>query len=270
MNVSSHSVVLPVNHHRRFPTTKCSSMVFNASPIAVSNKIRAIQARKTRLTPLSTDHDYTDIRRLNFGYSGGVTSSRTDFSVMTAERLVDRSKDIRLDRISKRHPPHRPSVLSTNVNQQSLLWPGYQASNEGNKQHQIPSNPPTIMSPAVRSYKNKSLPGGKIPDLNRSRNRQLYNDRQSPLKPIERQKKSILKTKSSQIKIHNVPERTNHNDLRTYGTEEDDENILIDEENNENIFIDEDFERYLLAANVKCADWLIKYVFNQTVNEQND
>ncbi|CAF2579277.1 unnamed protein product [Rotaria sp. Silwood2] len=258
MNISSQPVVLPTNH-RRFPTRNYSPMVFNASPIAVSNKIKAIQARKTRLTPLPTDHDYTDIRRLNFGYSGGVTSSRTDFSVFTAERLVDRSKDIRLDRISKRNPP-RPSVLSTNVNQQSLLWPGYQASNEGNKQHPIPSNPPTITSPAVRSFKNKSLPCGKIPDINRRQNRQLHNDRQSSITPNEQQKKSILRTKPPQIQIHNSADRTNNNDLRTYETEEDEENICIDEE----------FERYLEAAIVKCADWLIKYVFNQTVDEQND
>ncbi|CAF0885892.1 unnamed protein product [Rotaria sp. Silwood1] len=254
MNVSSQPVV--------FPTKNYSSMVFNASPIAVSNKIRAIQARKTRLTPLPNDHDYTDIRRLNFGYNGGVTNSRTDISVLTPERLVDRSKDLRLDRIPKRLPP-RSSVLSTNINQPSLLWPGYQASNESNKQHQIPSNPPTITSPtAVRSCKNKSLPCGKIPDINRRQNRQLYNDRQSSLTLNEQQKKTILRKKPSQIQIHNntIEKINNNNDLQTYETEEDEENIPIDEE----------FERYLETAVVKCADWLIKYVFNQTIDKQND
>jgi hypothetical protein len=242
MNVSSQPLVLPTNYHRRLlttPTTPHSSMFVNASPIAVSNKIKAIQARKTRLTLLPTNHDYTDMRPLNFGYNGGVTHSRTDFSVLTAERLVDRSKDIRLDRISTRQPP-RPSVLSTtSTNQQSLLWPNYQSSTGCNKHLQTQSNSTTITPPAT---KNKS-PGGKMPDIPRHRNRR------NSLTPIEPQQKSTVKKNP----ITNTPRRTNHF-LMNEG-DEDDENL-----------IDDEFEQYLEKAIVKCADWLIKYVFNEKNN----
>ena len=256
MNLSSQPLVLPINHRRRFlSTTTHSPMFIDASPIAVSNKIRAIQARKTRLSHLPTNPDYTSVRPLNFGYNGGVSSSQTNFSVFTAERLVDRSKDTRLDRISTRQLP-RPSVLSTtSTNQQSLLWPHYQSPGGGNKQLPTQSNSTTITSLAVRSTKNKS-PGGKIPDLSRRRNRQPLIDRQNSLTPNESQQKSTLKTKPLQISMINSAEMTNHNNnnnhhLPTYESDDNDENIPMDEE----------FEQYLQSATIKCADWLNKYIF---------
>lgn len=253
MNVSSQPLVLPTNHHhhhRFLTTTTHPSMFVNASPIAVSNKIKAIQARKTRLTLIPANNDYTDIRPLNFGYTGGVTHSRTDFSVLTAERLVDRSKDIRLDRISTRQPP-RPSVLSsTSTNQQSLLWPNYQSSTGCNKQPQTQSNSTTVTPPAT---KNKS-PGGKIPYISRHRNRQPLFNRQNSLTPIEPQPKSPIK----KMPVINVTERTNH--FPIHENDEDDENMAVDEE----------FEQYLEKAIVKCADWLIKYVFNEKSDENNN
>ncbi|CAF3443236.1 unnamed protein product [Rotaria socialis] len=274
MNVSPHPVIFPSTNHRRFRTKDHSPMFFDAAPIAVNNKIKAIQARKTPLTLLSSDHDHTDIRQLNFGYNGGVTTSRTDFSVLTAERLVDRSKDIRLDRYSKRQNARQSVLSTTSIAQQSSVWPKYQVTSVGNKRNHIQSNSITNTPPAVRSIKNKSSPGGKMPDINRRRSRQPLAERANTLTPVEPQKKSILKTRPSQVKMHSSLDRinnnTNHNHFTTYETEEDDdENILLANEENTNIVMDEEFERYLQAALIKCADWLIKYVFNPTVDDIN-
>ncbi|CAF1207218.1 unnamed protein product [Rotaria magnacalcarata] len=276
MNVSPHPAIFPSTHNRRFRTKDHSPVYLDAAPIAVNNKIKAIQARKTPLTLLSSDHDHTDIRQLNFGYNGGVTTSRTDFSVLTAERLVDRSKDIRLDRYSKRQNARQSVLSTTSIAQHSSVWPKCQVSSVGNKHNHVQSNSITNTPPAVRSIKNKSSPGGKIPDINRRRNRQPFAEQANTLTPIETQKKSILKTRPSQVKMHSSLDRihnnTNHNHFTAYETEEDDdddENILLDDEENTNIVMDEEFERYLQAALIKCADWLIKYVFNQTVDEIN-
>ena len=59
MNVSSETLAYPINHHRRVVTNKHSSMLVNASPIAVNNKIRAIQTRKPRIT-LPSYYDFTE------------------------------------------------------------------------------------------------------------------------------------------------------------------------------------------------------------------
>jgi hypothetical protein len=252
MNVSSQPLVLPSNHHRRFLPTSYTPMFLNASPIAVSNKIKAIQARKTRLTLVSTDAVSTDIRPLNFGYHGGVTNSRTEFSVLTAERLVDRSKDIRLDRISTRQT-HRPSfLLNTSNNQQSFLWSNYQPSTACNKNHQTQLYTTITTPPAIGSPKNKSS-GSKIPDIPRRRNRQSLMDQHNSLIPIEVKQKSASKPQPSQNVVVKSRESTNNN-LNTLPTSESDDN-------DENLHMDEEFEQYLEKAIVKCADWLIKYVF---------
>lgn len=245
MNVSSQPLVLPINQHRRrFLTTTHSSMAIDACPVAVSNKIKAIQARKTRLNSLPAESGYTDIRPLNFGYTGGVTNSKANVTVWTAERLVDRSKSIRLDRIPTRQPS-RPSVLSTtNTTQQSLLWPNYQSSTLGHKKLQIHSNSTTITPPAIGSIRKKSA-GIKMPEIPRRQNRQPLIDRQNSFTPVEPQQKSL--------------ETTINNNLPTYETEQEQ-----DEE--EEILIDQEFEQYLDKAIIKCADWLIKYVFKETDN----
>jgi hypothetical protein len=222
-------------------------MFVNASPIAVSNKIRAIQARKTRLTLLSTDAIYTDIRPLNFGYSGIGTSSRTELSVFTAERLFDRSKDIRLDRISTRQT-NRPSILlNTSNNQQSLQWSNDQPSTTCNKQY-----PTTLTPPFIGSSKNKSS-GSKIPDISRHRSRQTLFDQNNSVLPSKAKQNSTSKIQPSQNLVLKSRESTNNNitNLPTSESEADEENMNVDEE----------FEQYLEKAIVKCADWLIKHVF---------
>lgn len=276
MNVSSSSqMILPSPYQRRYTAKKHTPMFFDSAPVAVSNKIRAIQARKTPVTLVPNDNEYTDIRPLNFGYTGGVTTSRTDFSVLTAERLVDRSKDIRLDRINKRNNA-RQSVLSrTSIAQQSSVGLRYQGSHVNDRKTQLQSNSTTNTSPGVRSSKNKSSSGGKMPEINRNRTREPLTDRENSLTPVEPQKKSILKTRTLHPRLHSSADRINQNNkkkniVKIYDTDEDDyENILLDEDENDQMGMDEEFERYLESAISKCADWLIKYVFDQTVEDTN-
>lgn len=252
MNVSTQPIVLPTTHRRRFLTTAHKPTFIDGSPIAVSNKIKAIQARKIRLNPLPNDTNYTDIRPLNFGYTGGIANSKAN--VWTAERLVDRSKIIRLDRIATRQPT-RPSILSstTTINQQSLSWPNCQSSNLGNKQLQTHSNSTTITPPVFGSIKNKS-PGGKISEIPQHRTRPPLIDRQNSLPPIEQQKQ-----------LHSLP-RTIHNNLLTYDIQQEDDDENENENVEEDLLIDKEFQQYLEKAIVKCADWLIKYVFKEKDN----
>ena len=252
MNVSAQPIIFPTSYHRRFLAKNNSTMFINAAPVAVNNKIKAIRARKTRLTLESTDQDYTDIRPLNFGYSGGLTSSRTNFSVITAERLVDRSKDIPLGRISGR----RPARASVNNNQSSYLWLNDQRPTGGVKQHYTQSNFMMNTSAPMGSSKNKSAVGKGL-DVSSRRNRQLLIDQQDSLTPVESQHKTASKTKPLQISSMKS-ERKNDSKVVRYYVEDD----------NEDIVVDGDSVEYLEKAMVKCADWLIKYVFDQKFDKK--
>ncbi len=240
----------------------------DASPIAVSNKIKAIQARKTRLNPLPTDTSYTDVRPLNFRYNAGVTNPKANVTVWTAERLVDRSKDLRLDRISTRQLP-RPSPLSTtSINQPSVQWPNYQVSTLGNKKLRTHSNSTTTTPPAISSIKNKT-PGGQMPEIPRRGYRQPLADRQNsfiPVKPQQKSPQNLIRHSSERI--------INNNPLPIYEPEEeeeeDDNNEREEEEEEEKeeeeVPVDKEFEQYFERAIVKCADWLLKYVFIEKNN----
>lgn len=211
MNVSSQTIVIPTNHQRRrfLPTTH-RRLFPETSPIGVSNKIKAIQSRKTRLNPILTETEYTNIRPLNIGY----TNSKEKLTVWTAEKLCDRSKDFRLDRIPTRPTiVRRPSIYSTAImNQQSALWTNKQQS-------------PTTTSPLPAphgSIKNKPT-GGKMPEIPR---RQIRS---------------------------NLPQPVTTNSHETSEQETD-------------LVMDKEFAEYLEKAIVKCADWLLKYVF---IDENN-
>jgi len=244
--VSSQPIVIPTTHRRRFLTATHPSVFIEPSPVGVCNKIKAIQARKTRFNPLPNNPSYTDIRPLNFGYTGSASNSKAKVTIWTAEKLVDRSKDIRLDRIHTRQPPRRSVLSTTSTNQQLLVWPNYQSSNPGSKQPQPHSNSTTLTPPAIRSINNKSS-GGKMPEIPR---RQPLIDRQNSMTPIELQQKLTCS------------ERTNNNNILLYETEED----VEDDEEEEDLLMDKEFEQYLESATVKCADWLMKYVFNEKNN----
>ncbi len=46
---------------------------------------------------------------------------------------------------------------------------------------------------------------------------------------------------------------------------------MYESEEDENVpVVDEEFEAYVQKAMVKCADWLIKYVFDKTYDENDE
>ncbi|CAF0739235.1 unnamed protein product [Adineta steineri] len=288
MNVSSAALVFPINHQdhrRRVLTNNHSKMFINASPVAVSNKIKAIQTRRPRIT-LPSYYDFTDIRPLHFGNSNGITNSLTSFSNLSPEKLIEHSKDLRLSRISARRNP-RPSGLSntSTANQQSLIWSSYNAPTSFPKQSQtnVPIPP--------------GLPNGKpspnnMPDISRrpsraqTTSRQPFTDQENSLVPVESRHKSLTKTKPSIPKAYhrttpkskspfptsqtqrvqtlnndNTNTNTNTNCIPLCESEDDDEDIPM---------MDEEFEEYLQKALVKCADWLIKYVIDKKYDENNE
>ncbi|CAF1306070.1 unnamed protein product [Adineta steineri] len=257
MNVLSQPLPLPSSRRRRGLITPRSPTFVDAAPVAVSNKIRAIQARKSRLTLVSPDAVYTDIRQLNFGYNNGVSQSRTELPVLTPERLVDRSRDIRYDRISARRSSRPTVIVNTNNNQQSIFWSNYQPLNKSTKQPQTQSNSIAYTPPGVGSAKNKS-PIRKISELPRRQIRQPSVDQHTSLIRTETKEKSSLKPQpllSSRIQSRdrtlNNNNNNNHHNLQTPETLDNEEHMIMDAE----------FEEYLEKAIVKCADWLIKYVF---------
>lgn len=271
MNVSAETIPYPINHsvHRRKVPTKHSSMYVSSSPLAMNNKIRAIQTRKSRIT-LQSYCDFTDIRPLNIAQNGRMYNSTTSFSNLSPEKLVERSKELRLARIAAR-PNLGTSVLSTTsiANQQSLIWPQNNSSNAFGQENQI--NSPTAHKSSIAN----------MPDIlqrthrtNTTNTRTLLNEQQN--KSIPKTKPSIPKAYDRTIaKVKSSFPSTNpaltpifHNDyfkqmntnaIQFYESEEDEENNPIE--------IDEEFEEYVQKAMVKCADWLIKYVFDKTYDQ---
>lgn len=200
----------------------------NDSPIAVRNRIKAIQSRKARLT-VPTYYDSTEIRPLNIN---GVTNSSTNFSVITAERLVDRSKDYRLDRNGTRLTS-RPSIGSnSSLHQQSFLWTNLNSLNSHSRNF-------SATTTQVRSRSSIAQPN----ETNVThRRRQTSNEHRTQISPMtnDSRVKSTIKSKSS----------VNPN-----------QQSLIDNKEQNVELIDEQFQEYLERANAKCADWLMKYVF---------
>jgi len=281
MNVTTETLPFPLTthqkHHRTF-TNKHKSMLINASPIAVSNKIRAIQTRKSRIN-LHSCYDYTDIRPLNLTNQTNGQSTR-----VSPEKLVERSKELRLGRISTRTNP-RPSVLSTTsvTNQTSLIWPSC------NSQTVFAKETPSGDSPTTVTHAmNKSM-NVPMPDIVQRSSRAQTITRQplgeqqpNILSSIETRHQSLPKTKSSKPKIiyPNVPKpkvdslqlisnenvrqvnTTTANDTKLYSSEEDDgEGVLI---------MDDEFKAYFQKAIVKCADWLMKYVIDKKYENDED
>jgi hypothetical protein len=294
MNVSSETLPYPVNHHhanRRVLPTKHSSMLVSASPVAVNNKIRAIQTRKPRIN-LQSFYDFTDIRPLNLGQQSRISNSTNAFSNLSPEKLVERSKELRLGRLVPRQNP-RISQLSSNsiANQQSLIWPSYDSPTAFFKQSQVDSM--IISSTAVAPTITKS----PMPDIHPRSNRTVRApliEQQMNLVPIDSRNKSVPKRKNSIPKAYDrtiskvkspytssnaqpLPmfqndyfKQFNNNMIQIYESEEEDEEAAAEEEENTPLVMDEEFQRYVQKAIVKCADWLIKYVFDKTYDEVDE
>jgi hypothetical protein len=209
----------------------------NMSPIAVRNKIKAIQARRPRLT-VPSYYDSSEISRLNMADHATVR-----FSVISAQRLADRSKDIQLHRISAWQPV-RSSVYSNSAldAKQSYLWTNYNSSNRFGKLPVTNSRFKSAMTPEPHS--------NKTPITRSRQTRQSSAD--SHLKSSLKMKSTLMRTdlsSSQTIPFISDDQQTNKNEITD---------------------CDVEFREYVDRAIVKCADWLIKYVFNSDVYESND
>ncbi|CAF1928410.1 unnamed protein product [Rotaria magnacalcarata] len=285
MNVSSEAIAFPINHHRHMLNGTHPSIYANASPIAVNNKIRAIQARRSRIT-LQSYYDFTDIRPINLNNAGATTHSSTNFSNLSAQKLLERSKDVRLGHVPARHES-RPSVLSSisTANQQSLIWPSYNSPNGFTKQSQI--NTPTMATP-IPVLPNNKTSAHNMPDIHQrpyrtqTRTSHTLTEQQNDTLFLAARHKSLSKTKSSIPKANcrkaskvkssyatpnNQPlqaihkddlkqskAKKNENAVHLYESEEEEENIVA---------IDAEFEEYIQKSTMKCADWLLKYVVDK-------
>ncbi|CAF1204217.1 unnamed protein product [Adineta ricciae] len=293
MNVSAEALALPLNHqdHHRIPINSDSSMFMSASPVAVSNKIKAIQTRRPRVT-LPSYYDFTDIRPIHIGNTNGMTNSLTTFTNVSPDKLHEHSKDLRLGRIFSRRN-QRPCCLSNTPapNQQSLIWSTYNSPSSFPKQSQTHSP-----SPLNRVTNRSTITN--IPDINRRSSRAQTTsrhpsaDQENSAIPVESRHKSLSKTKSATPKIYQrttpkskSPFTTSNTQqtqrLNSNGSKPLNNDNLNQNNNNTNIIplceseeddedipdIDAEFEEYLRKAIVKCADWLMKYVIDKKYDE---
>lgn len=201
MNTSSQTVLsIPGHHPHRLLT------MTDSSPIAVRNKIKAIQARKPRLT-IPTYYDSTEIRPFP------MLNSTASFSVVTAERLVDRSRAFRQAAVVA---TPRPAILSS-----------ASFAAQSNTLHRMP----------------------EIPQRRRSRPAAI--DRHNSLTPIDSTK---MNKSPPLIPIAaNSPSQPTLIRLNLNESSHDESQDLV---------IDDEFQEYYDQAIVKCADWLMKYVFH--------
>ena len=195
MQVSNQPLSLP-NNRRALLTTTASAMLINTSPVAVRNKIKAIQARKPRFT-IPSYFVATDISPLNFSHG------TANITVLTAERLVDRSKYVR-----------RSFTSNASTNQPVLPWTSsFKSSSDFNRK--LPTN--SSFTTFNESTRHK-LPVVQMPRIRSSLSQQ-------PQLPA-----------------------------LTHPTPIDDHPIDDD---------DDELSQYLEHSLLKCADWLMKYVFNE-------
>lgn len=271
MNITAETVPYPVNHtlHRRTIPVKHSSMYVSASPIAVSNKIRAIQTRKSRIN-LQTCYEHTDIRPLNIGQTSRMYNSSTSFNHISPEKLVERSKELRLGRLAARAVLGTSVLSNTSVaNQQSFICPNNNSTitlgqdNGLNSPIGMKSSVVHMPEIAQRTHRTqasniRTSPNEQqnAPVLPESRNKSIPKSKPPVPKTNDR---TVTKAKSPNPVVapifHNdYFKQMNNNPIQLCKSEEDVENPLE---------IDEEFEEYVQKAMVKCADWLIKYVFDQ-------
>ena len=236
MNVSSPDVLLPTHH--RLINFRDPSLY--ASPIAVRNKIKAIQSRKARLT-VPSYYESTTIRPFQTTNGNGMMTSATSFSVITAERLVDRSKEFRLDRIPVRQSA-RPSIdLNPMTTHQSPVCPNLQ-----------PSSSPRKTTSAALNRSRSSIGHVKETTSHHHSRRETSAEQRTFHSPalIESRPKSTLKIQPSPTQTNPRLQKGKHFHP-----------ICPNEENLD--FVDEQFQEYFERAMTKCADWLMKYFFNE-------
>lgn len=288
MNVSSEAVAYPINHHRHILNGTHPSIYNNVSPSTTNNKIRANTTRKSRIT-LHSYYDFTDIRPLNIPNVSNPTNSSPNFSNLAAEKLLERSKDIRLGRISALQNT-RPSVLSSTstANQQSIVWPNYPSPNGTNKHHH--TNNTSTVSSATLVFPTNKCSVVNMPDIHQRLNRTQTNightliEGQNSPTIIETRHRSLNKAKSPAPKVYYQRTQKNKSPFpisqifnKNYSKQskpyayDNVINLCESEDDQENIpMVDEEYDEYVRKAITKCADWLLKYVIDKDFDENGE
>jgi hypothetical protein len=268
VNGSFETVAFSINHYpdnRVLTISKYSSMFTSHSQILENNKIRASPRRKPRMT-LQSYYAFIANRPLNIVNNGEKSNRKKTISNLSLKQLVERNKELRLGHISTHHNPNRLG-LSTK-NQQSLMGPSYNAP--------------------MASPKMKKLSIGNMPDIHQHSSRtqtttcQSLTEQQKILMPIDSRHQSLPKIQSSMpttdqptiskplISTNTQPIPISYNDyfkqwnntvIHLHQGEEDEDNLAMD--------MDEEFREYFQKAIIKCADWLIKSVFDKKYHSGN-
>lgn len=218
-------------------------MIVNNSP----NKIRQVPGRKSRIT-LQAYYDFTDIRSINLNNS------------LRPEKMIERSQEIRL----AGNKTSRTSFVSSNstLNQNSYYWTSFNSNGLSATKNRAS----IIAMPEI----------GPRPSRSKNPSRQGFVEQRNASTPVEPKYKLLSRTKTTMPKSFHrtitkskspmitsrvqptqfLPKETNNIlNNQMYESEEDDGNVPQ--------VIDVEYQNYLSKAMTKCADWLIKYVFDQ-------
>lgn len=162
-----------------------------------------------------------------------IKDGKSTLPKISPENLIRRSKDLRLALISTGQNP-RSSVLSiiSKANQQSSIYPNSNSLIECTTERQGNSTivSPTSFKPALNKSSITNMPDIHQPSIQQQNICNPIDSRYQPLPQID----SSIPIKVSQ----NVP-------------------LVLDEE-------------YVQNATVKCADWLITYVFDKTYDKSDE
>ena len=237
-------------------------MFVSATPVTVNKKIRGSQPHKPRLT-LQAYYDFTDIRSINLANTPGITSSSASFGNLSPEKLVERSQDLRLGRLPATPTNVRSSFLpSTSVShQQSSIWPNYASAILSPSTGHAPDVPArttrahTTARPAVNDQQNSFV---HVEPRNRSFARTKTYLPKANARATPKGKSSLVLSRSqplaatSQIDYSRVRKI---NAVDAYESARNHDHLPV---------LDSEYDDYLEKAMIKCADWLIRYVFDKT------
>ncbi|CAF1331916.1 unnamed protein product [Didymodactylos carnosus] len=282
-------------------------LTYMNAPIAVSNKIRAIRARKDRSVATYVRSEIHPLNTIENNLTNNNYNSQILKERLTAEKLFDRK--FKLDRVILQQQPTRLSVLSSNP---SLLWPSYGTAVTSRPRRSQSSSTTTITPPIESATPIKSNQIAVMPDilLKRSLSRPQtkasliqmnekkinLSDVEQPFIIVKEQDKKMFKNQSlthlnrnfnninktnaikrtiitAKLKTQSpTPKRFQTTPYRTMRIPEiNDCDNNSENKNDEEEIVDEEFQKYLPQAIEKCANWLIRYVFvDQDENKNVD
>ncbi|CAF0926893.1 unnamed protein product [Didymodactylos carnosus] len=282
-------------------------LTYMNAPIAVSNKIRAIRARKDRSVATYVRSEIHPLNTIENNLTNNNYNSQILKERLTAEKLFDRK--FKLDRVILQQQPTRLSVLSSNP---SLLWPSYGTAVTSRPRRSQSSSTTTITPPIESATPIKSNQIAVMPDILLKRslsrpqtkasliqmneNKINLSDVEQPFIIVKEQDKKMFKNQSlthlnrnfNNINKTNAikrtiitakrktqsptPKRFQTTPYRTMRIPEiNDCDNNSENKNDEEEIVDEEFQKYLPQAIEKCANWLIRYVFvDQDENKNVD